>query len=105
MHGMVNTSLEISYNFLNKNNYKNALIVSSEFPMDSKGGIIPDCFTICNLKELEYKLAALTIGECCTATLIKSTDLGDFNHEYISNSQNAHLCNVPLPNYEKIFKK
>jgi len=95
------SAIEIAYNFLKTESYSNALIISSEFPMDQAGSIIPENFIIKDFNELEYKIASLTIGECSTATLLSKDDLGDFNYEFISDSKNSHLCTIPFPNFEK----
>lgn len=98
------TSIQTAYELLKSNRYSNALIISSEFPMDNKGSIIPENFTINRIEELEYKLASLTIGESCSCTILRNEKLGDFKYCFISDSKNSHLCTVPFPNFKKYVR-
>lgn len=87
--------------FISSPSIKSILIVNAEFPMDSKGSVIPHNFTINDKKELKWKSASFTLGEAASSCIFQRSALMDCKFEFIENSQNAELCTIPLPNFEK----
>lgn len=74
---------------------RNILIVSAEFPMDQKGSIIPENFTIKSLEELSWKMPSYTIGEAASATILSK---GGRQQKYSFSEKNeyADLCSIPI---------
>lgn len=80
-----------------------AMIINSEFPMDQKGTIFPNNFTIKEKNELKWKIASFTIGEAASISIFKR-DNSIINHAvYIEDSEQVDLCSIPLINFEKFL--
>jgi hypothetical protein len=69
-------------------------IVSAEFPLEMPGKVFPPAFTIRNSADLQWKGAALTLGEAASVTVIDA--LAPDRHIFKANSRHADLCCVPL---------
>ena len=77
-----------------------ALIVSSEFPMNSNGAVLPSCFTVANKAELRWKLAGLTLGEAASATVLHRSGR-PWKYTLATDSCFADLCTVSLPKFHE----
>jgi 3-oxoacyl-[acyl-carrier-protein] synthase III len=94
------TALQVAQGLINNNDSKVVLIVSSEFPMDYGGIIMPRNFTVKNLNELSWKFPSYTIGEGITTTLvINSPDKWEFWFD--SDSKKVDLCTIPLYKFKE----
>ncbi|MEJ7677374.1 MAG: hypothetical protein WKG06_05770 [Segetibacter sp.] len=66
------SSVQIANSFLMSSQSINSiLIINAEFPMDSKGSVLPNNFTIRDKKELRYKSASFTLGEAASACIFR----------------------------------
>jgi 3-oxoacyl-[acyl-carrier-protein] synthase III len=89
------TALQVSQALLTRGDAHNVLVVSSECPMDLGGIILPRSFTITDIDELRWKLAAFTVGEAVSTTLLSAS--GDSSRFLLSSdSSKADLCTIPL---------
>lgn len=78
-----------------------ALLLNAEFPMDKKGTILPDNFTIKEPKELDWKSPSFTLGEAASACIFQRSETVNIQFAFIENSEFANLCSIPLMNFEK----
>ena len=77
------------------------MLLNAEFPMDKKGTILPDNFTIKEPKELDWKSPSLTLGEAASACIFQRDDSITPQFHFIEDSAHAALCSIPLMNFEK----
>ena len=77
------------------------MLLNAEFPMDKKGTILPENYTIKELKELDWKAPSLTLGEAASACIFRRDDSITPEFQFIEDSAHAPLCSIPLMNYEK----
>ncbi len=99
------SALEVASSFLNSSKTINTiLIVNAEFPMDREGVILPVNFTISDKKELRWKSASYTLGEGASACVLRKSSFTT-QFEFIEDPENAELCTIPLPNFEKYSAK
>ena len=77
------------------------MLLNAEFPMDKKGTILPDNFTIKEAKELDWKSPSFTLGEAASACIFQRDNLIAPQFFFIENSEYASLCSIPLMNFEK----
>lgn len=84
---------------LSTSQYKNALIVNCEFNMRAEGRVNPRCFSLQHVDEVEWNLAAYTLGEAATATLLVKDDARPWEFHFSSEAQYSDLCSVPLDAY------
>jgi 3-oxoacyl-[acyl-carrier-protein] synthase III len=95
------SALQIADALLEKeNSFNHVLIVNAEFPMDKKGTILPNNFTIENLEELQWKSPSFTLGEAASACVFKRSETESL-YEFIEMPEYASLCFIPLVNYDK----
>ncbi|WP_031485039.1 3-oxoacyl-[acyl-carrier-protein] synthase III C-terminal domain-containing protein [Maridesulfovibrio frigidus] len=91
------SAIEVAKQFLFNGIWKNALIITSEFPIEKNGVIIPGCFSIKSPDELETKFAGLTMGEGATATFLSASEK-DWSFTRCEEPGLSSLCTVPLRN-------
>ncbi len=92
------TALQVCQSMIKSGEIETALIISSECPMEDKGVLFPKNFQINNIEELNWKFPSYTIGEAVTSTIVtKSND--DWKFEFLSDSNNADLCTIPLSKF------
>lgn len=70
------------------------VVISAEFPLEMPGKVYPAAFTIRSAEDLEWKGAALTLGEAASVTVIDTRPPS--RHAFRSNSRHADACCVPL---------
>jgi 3-oxoacyl-[acyl-carrier-protein] synthase III len=96
------SAVQVANSFLESSpSINSVLIINAEFPMDNKGSVLPNNFTICDNKELRWKSASFTLGEAASACVFQKDTSVDCKFEFIENPQNAELCNISLANFEK----
>ncbi|HEY6974974.1 MAG TPA: hypothetical protein VH396_01725 [Chitinophagaceae bacterium] len=96
------TAVQVANSLLESSSSINSvLIINAEFPMDNKGSVLPDNFTICDNKELRWKSASFTLGEAASACVFQKDTSANCKFEFIENPQNADLCKISLENFEK----
>jgi 3-oxoacyl-[acyl-carrier-protein] synthase III len=69
-------------------------IVSAEFPLEMPGKVYPPAFTIRNLEDLQWKGAALTLGEAASVTIVDTRSPN--RYVFRANNRHADICCVPL---------
>lgn len=77
------------------------MLLNAEFPMDKKGTVLPDNFTISDAKELDWKAPSFTLGEAASACIFTRDDSVTTQFAFIENSEFAQMCSIPLINFEK----
>lgn len=77
------------------------MLLNAEFPMDKKGTILPNNFTIYEAKELDWKSPSLTLGEAASACIFQRDESATIQFAFIENSEFAQICSIPLINFEK----
>ena len=77
------------------------MLLNAEFPMDKKGTILPENFTIKEPKELDWKSPSFTLGEAVSACIFQRDDSISPQFNFIEDSAYASLCSIPLINFEK----
>ncbi|RKP53606.1 3-oxoacyl-[acyl-carrier-protein] synthase III C-terminal domain-containing protein [Pararobbsia silviterrae] len=76
--------------------YRNALIVNCEFNMRADGRVNPRCFRLEQVDAVEWNLAAYTLGEAASATVLVRDDAQPWEFHFGSEAQYSDLCSVPL---------
>ena len=98
------TAIEIAYSLIKVKNYENILIITSEFPNNEGGSLIPGCYTLHSVSDLQNKIAGYTMGEAATATIIsKNGNNDDWKCIRSEFPEYAKLCYVPLNGYNRYF--
>lgn len=83
--------------------YKKVLIVNCEFSMRQGGRANPACFCLTSSEQAEWNLAAYTIGEAASATvLVDGGSPWDFHFSSVNDY--SDLCSVPLDSYQLYCK-
>ena len=77
------------------------MLLNAEFPMDKKGTILPENFTIKEPKELDWKSPSFTLGEAASACIFRRDDSVTPQFHFIEDAAYAALCTIPLMNFEK----
>ncbi len=96
------TSVQTAYAYFKSDeSFQNILIINAEFPMDLKGTILPENFTIREAKELDWKSPSFTLGEAVSATIYQRDDSISTQFSFIEKNEFASLCSIPLMNFEK----
>jgi 3-oxoacyl-[acyl-carrier-protein] synthase III len=72
------------------------VIVSAEFPVEMPGKLYPHAFTFRDQDDLQWKGAALTLGEAASVTVIDALAGRSAQPTFKSNNRFADLCCVPL---------
>ncbi len=93
------TATEIAQSMFNNGYTGNILIVTSEFPMNQNGSIIPGNFDVSHPDELRWKFPSYTLGESATTTVLSSSG-PNWNYDYIYDASRADLCVLPLHSYQ-----
>lgn len=76
--------------------YQNALVVTAELSVLEAA----DIFKFESLDQLRYSLAALTVGECATATLLTPSD-SPWSFAFRSRPKHAGLCRYPVAHHDE----
>jgi 3-oxoacyl-[acyl-carrier-protein] synthase III len=84
---------------LSTSQYRNALIVNCEFNMRADGRVNPRCFRLGHVDEVEWNLAAYTLGEAASATVLVRDNARPWEFHFDSEAQYSDLCSVPLDAY------
>jgi len=84
--------------------YKNALIVNCEFNMRRDGRVNPRCFRLEQSDQVEWNLAAYTLGEAASATVLVRDDARPWEFHFSNAAQHSDLCSVPMDAYEGYCK-
>ena len=87
-------ALHIAHAFIRGGTYRTGLIVTCEC------GVSRDAINwqFDGVDDLEHRLAACTIGEAATATIVSGTELqDDFHFTFRTAGQHFGLCVIPLP--------
>jgi len=90
------SALETCDLYFSAGKWNTALVISSEFPNEPDGAIIPGCYSILNATELETKIAGLTMGEAAVATVLSNEKSPKWEFFRQEEPQHAYLCAVPL---------
>lgn len=90
------SALETCDSFFSTDKWKTALIISSEFPNEPDGAVIPGCYSISSVTELETKIAGLTMGEAAVATILSNEKSPKWEFLREEEPRHAYLCSVPL---------
>lgn len=90
------SALETCDLYFSAGKWNTALIISSEFPNEPDGALIPGCYSILNTTELETKIAGLTMGEAAVATVLSNEKSPKWEFFRQEEPQHAYLCAVPL---------
>lgn len=88
-------------NLLHAGQYKNALVVNCEFNMRADGRVNPRCFRLSHTDDVEWNLAAYTLGEAASATVLVRDDTNPWEFHFGSEAQYSDLCSVPLDAYNE----
>ncbi|AUG08680.1 3-oxoacyl-[acyl-carrier-protein] synthase III C-terminal domain-containing protein [Pseudomonas sp. S09G 359] len=87
-------------NLMATNCYRNALIVNCECSMRAGGRVFPGCFNLTKIEQVEHNLAAYTIGEAASATVLVKDDGNPWEFHFSSENGASDLCAVPLDAYD-----
>lgn len=86
-------------NLMTTNTYRKALIVNCEFSMRAGGRVVPGCFCLTESGQVEWNLAAYTLGEAASATILVKDDKRPWEFHFSSANEASDLCSVPLEDY------
>lgn len=97
------TAVDIARKYLDNGEYQAICIITAEFSSDDKGAIFPKCYQVSSAEDLNRKLAAYTMGEGATATILinSSHDWKMIREEF---PEFAPYCSVPGPSH-KLFSE
>ncbi|MGD9808491.1 MAG: 3-oxoacyl-[acyl-carrier-protein] synthase III C-terminal domain-containing protein [Deferribacterales bacterium] len=98
------TAAEIANTLIKVKGYEHVLIITSEFPNNEGGALIPGCYTLSSVSDLQNKIAGFTMGEAATATII-SKDENNSGWECVRTEfpEHSKLCYVPLHGFKRYF--
>jgi 3-oxoacyl-[acyl-carrier-protein] synthase III len=86
-------ALHVAHSFIRNGTYKRGMIVNCEVGLQRFAD-----FDLSNPDEIDAKLAAFTIGEAATATVVSDDTADDFYFLFKNFGQHYDLCMIPLDN-------
>jgi 3-oxoacyl-[acyl-carrier-protein] synthase III len=84
-------ALQVAHSFIRNGTYKRGLIVNCEVGLQRFAD-----FDLSNPNDIDAKLAAFTIGEAATATMVSDESADDFYFRFKNFGQHYDLCMIPL---------
>jgi 3-oxoacyl-[acyl-carrier-protein] synthase III len=89
--------LHIAHSYIRTGTYRRGMIVNCECGLGQQAG-----WTFDTVEELEHRVAAYTIGEAATATIVDDHNpADDFYFRFKSSGEHVGLCMVPLSGVEQ----
>jgi acyl-CoA:acyl-CoA alkyltransferase len=98
-------SLQLVYALFQSGTYRNALLVSSEFPLFEGGPIYPYLFELRTPKDIGRSFGGLTLGEGAAATVLSCDPEYSWEFHFASRPDLVNLCTVPLPGYSRYSER